>query len=544
MTYPARDIERSHSEYEPVNQHPRIPMLTEQELLNHPRFDAIVIGTGCGGGVAAAELSKAGKKVLVIEKGTYYHESDFILTENDAMANLYEAGGFFGTADGHIYVLAGSTFGGGTTVNWSACLKLQHFVREEWAKQGLTHFISPKFSKDLDRVFERIGASTEGIEHNGGNQILKEGAQKLGYHYADLHQNTNGQKHPCAYCYAGCRDGIKNGTMNTYLRDAQENGAKFIDRTKVLKVITKNGQAVGVEVLINHGPQQRKAEIYADIVVCSAGSLQTPGVLLRSGLKNKHIGKHLRLHPCAIPFGFFDKVIKNYEGSIMTAVSHVVENVDGDGYGAKLEVPSNNAASFATVVPWRSNANHKESMLRYRNYAPILVLSRDKDTNSTVRYDEHDNLAVDYDISTHDRQSVLAGILKALDILVAAGAREVNSGQFSVEPFVFQEHEESRIDNPRYIAWRNNVEKLGIPSFGSGLFAAHQMGTARMGISPKVSAVKPTGETWEVKNLYVCDTSVFPTASGVNPQVTTYAVAYHITDCIIKKDTINKAAKL
>lgn len=332
--------------------------------------------------------------------------------------------------------------------------------------------------------------------------------------------------------------------MNTFIREAQDHGAKFIDRTKVIKVLTKNGKAIGVEVLINHGPQQRKAQLYSDIVVCSAGSLQTPGVLLRSGLKNKHIGKHLRLHPCAIPFGYFDRSIRNYEGSIMTAISNVVENVDGEGYGAKLEVPSTNASSYATVVPWRSNANHKESMLRYRNYSPILVLSRDKDTDSTVRYDEHDNLVVDYNISTHDRHSVLVGILKALDILVAAGAREVNSGQFYVEPFVFQDNEESRVDNPRYIAWRNNVEKTGLPSFGSGLFAAHQIGTSRMGISPKVSVVKPTGETWEVKNLYVCDASILPTSTGVNPQVTTYAVAYHVADCIIKKDVINNAAKL
>lgn len=54
-----------------------------------------------------------------------------------------------------------------------------------------------------------------------------------------------------------------------------------------------------------------------------------------------------------------------------------------------------------------------------------------------------------------------------------------------------------------------------------------------MGISPKTSVVKPTGETWEVNNLYVADASVFPTASGVNPMITTETVALHISDCII-----------
>lgn len=54
-----------------------------------------------------------------------------------------------------------------------------------------------------------------------------------------------------------------------------------------------------------------------------------------------------------------------------------------------------------------------------------------------------------------------------------------------------------------------------------------------MGISPQTSVVKPTGETWEVKNLYVADASVFPTASGVNPMVTIEAIALHIASNII-----------
>lgn len=75
-------------------------------------------------GVAAAELAKAGKSVLVIDKGKYYHEDDFDLRESAGFANLYEYGGFFSTYEGSVNVLAGSVFGGGTTVNWSASLKV------------------------------------------------------------------------------------------------------------------------------------------------------------------------------------------------------------------------------------------------------------------------------------------------------------------------------------------------------------------------------------------------------------------------------------
>ncbi|KAI8097303.1 uncharacterized protein BX664DRAFT_326073 [Halteromyces radiatus] len=534
MGFPAEDPVRNHPDYQPVNPLPRLPMLTESELLSVPSWDCIIIGSGGGGGVTAAELAKTGKSVLVIEKGTYYHESDLSLVEGDAMSNLYEAGGFFSSTDGNVNIAAGSTFGGGTTVNWSASLKLQHFVREEWAKQGLTHFISPKFTSDLERVFERIGASTTGVKHNNSNQHLVDGCKALGYHIADLHQNTGGRSHSCGFCFAGCKDGIKNGTSATWLRDAQQYGAKFIDRTKVLRVLVENNKAVGVEAVIGHEQGQRKVKIYSDTVVCAAGSLQTPGVLQRSGLKNKHIGRHLRIHPSAITYGYFEQPVDTFEGSIMTAVSNVAENVDGEGYGAKLEVPATPAGSFSSIILWRGIHHHKEKMLRYRHYSPILVLARDKDTESCVRYDEHGNLAVDYNLSNHDRQSILAGILRSLDVLVAAGAREVETGQFAIDPFVFGPHEQSRVDNPRYIAWRNNVAKVGLPPFGAGIYAAHQMGTARMGISPNVSATKPTGETWEVKQLYVADTSLFPTATGVNPMVTVEAVALHVADCIAK----------
>jgi choline dehydrogenase-like flavoprotein len=85
-----------------------------------------------------------------------------------------------------------------------------------------------------------------------------------------------------------------------------------------------------------------------------------------------------------------------------------------------------------------------------------------------------------------------------------------------------------------------------------GVFVAHQMGSARM-TSKYVTGwmtvlivfllhqhvtpgpVSPTGETWEVQNLFVCDASIFPTSSGVNPMVTCYAMATLVSEQIAKK---------
>ncbi|KAF7723651.1 hypothetical protein EC973_001793 [Apophysomyces ossiformis] len=534
MNYPGDNDARSELDLKPESLPERLSMLSLDEIKDGQRFDAIVVGSGAGGGVTAAELAKTGKSVIVIDKGTYYHESDFDPQESSAYGNLYEYGGFFTSSEAAISILAGSVFGGGTTVNWSASLKLQHFVREEWAKQGLTHFVSPQFARDLDRVYERIGASTAGIQHNKSNQVLVNGCTALGYHITDIPQNTGGKQHNCGFCFTGCRAGIKNGTMNTWLRDAKDYGAKFLDKTKVLRVLVEKGKAVGVECLVHN---QHRIKLFADIVVASGGSLQTPGLLLRSGLTNKNIGRNLRLHPVTLTFGYFDEDIDTYNGSIMTALSNVCENLDQGGYGAKLEIPSLPPSSYAASIPWRGAAHHKELMMRYRKCAPILTLARDRDSVASVHYDENDNCVVNFSLSNFDRQSIIVGMEKSLNILVAAGAREVQTTQYGVEPFVFEPGEESRVDNPRYVQWLEKVIKHGLPQEAPGIFCAHQMGSCRMGVSPKSSVTKPTGETWEVKNLYVSDASLFPTASGVNPMVTIEALALHVSRSINNRST-------
>lgn len=107
----------------------------------------------------------------------------------------------------------------------------------------------------------------------------------------------------------------------------------------------------------------------------------------------------------------------------------------------------------------------------------MLILSRDKDSKGVVRSDDKGNMVIDFDLSTHDRNSLLQGIVRTLHILTAAGARELHTGQFGVEPFYFEKNEESSVDNPRFKAWIDQVVKYGLPKDGAGIFCAHQMGT-------------------------------------------------------------------
>ncbi|KAI8139039.1 hypothetical protein BJV82DRAFT_628021 [Fennellomyces sp. T-0311] len=526
MGYEGLDSIRSKPDYQATNPTEHLPMLSFKELSQIQRFDAIVVGSGSGGGVCAAELAAAGQSLLVIEKGAYYHETEFKLNEEEGNSRLLDTGGPIMSEDGSMVTSAASTLGGGTTVNYAASFKPPHDVREKWGKTyGLSYFVSPQFAIDLERVYKRIGATTEGIKHNKANQLLISGCQKLGYDVHDVPKNTSGRAHECSWCPYGCRDAVKNSTTNTWLRDAHEkHNAKFLDRSQVTRVLIQDGKAIGVECIV-HG--ENKANIYADRVVVSAGPLRTPGLLINSGLTNENIGRHLRVHPGTVAYGIFDEPIDPHKGSIVTAVGYCTDRI-------KIMVPPGHAGAFYSVLPWRGGVKHKQLVLKHRYILPVMVIMSEKESSGHVISKPNGEVTFNYSISKVDGDSLQQSLDDAIQILCAAGAREIHTAQLGINPFVFSKDEEIRNDNSRFTSWREEVKQYGLPGHGvTGNYGPHPMSTCRFGVSPESGVTKPSGETWEVKNLYVADASLFPSSTGTNPMVTTEAVAIHVASNII-----------
>ena len=156
-----------------------------------------------------------------------------------------------------------------------------------------------------------MGVSTNFVEHNANNGILTEGARKLGFNPKVVPQNTGGNKHYCGYCTLGCGSAEKQGPVVSFLPDAEKAGAQFIEGFEAEKVIFEKVQsgkrAVALEGswrsrdssggVIGSDRTFRKVVIKANRVIVSAGTLQSPLLLLRSGLKNPEIGRNLHLHP-------------------------------------------------------------------------------------------------------------------------------------------------------------------------------------------------------------------------------------------------------
>jgi len=137
--------------------------------------DAVVVGSGAGGGVVAGELAMAGKNVIVLEKGGYNNEANFTLQEAQATPELYLKRGTLTTKDLGLIVLAGSTLGGGTTVNWMTSFRTPREILEEWAKSsGLSDLTEMALQASFEAVEQRISISTV-TSHNRQNQLLVDG---------------------------------------------------------------------------------------------------------------------------------------------------------------------------------------------------------------------------------------------------------------------------------------------------------------------------------------------------------------------------------
>src|SRR3954452_21806171 len=153
--------------------------------------DVCVVGSGSGGAVIAAVLASRGLDVIVLEAGGYYNESDFNQLELPAFQQFFWRGGPTPTADGNVSLVAGTTLGGGTTINWTNCLRTKDAVRKEWAEHGLGDVGESAFDRHLDAVMERISANDQCSDLNGTQQRLREGTEALGWSFETIVRNAD-----------------------------------------------------------------------------------------------------------------------------------------------------------------------------------------------------------------------------------------------------------------------------------------------------------------------------------------------------------------
>src|SRR5271166_1398978 len=409
---------------------------------------------------------------------------------------------------------------GGSTVNWSNSLLTPATVRRSWAADGLTDVDTPAFDEHLQAVFDRIHCNDKVATQNAPHQRLATGAAKLGYSYRVAMLNIDPDRYdPNLIGWSGMGDqtGAKQGTMRTYLQDASDAGAKLLPNTRADRIRTENGKAVGVEATYTDPQTQQNSRVVirASAVVAAAGALETPALLLRSGIGGPAVGAELRLHPASLVTGIYDEPQDPWYGPAMAGIVNEFAEVN-DCHGYIVECVQHLPGLFTTVVPWLSGEQHKELTRKYRYRADWVFIVKDRGAG-TVTIDDNGESAHWYPFTDElDRRHFREAAVTSIRMQEAAGAQQIFLAGQPFAPWQRGEDLEAFIEK---------VNQVPIGPGGTPVFSAHQMCSAKLGSDPQTCVAKPNGELHDTTGVWIADASGMPCCSGVNPMVSVMALA-------------------
>lgn len=489
--------------------------------------DVVVVGSGAGGGVIAARCAGEGRSVVVLEMGQYRSEEDFHGLELPGYFELYYGGGLLGSESGSIATLAGSTLGGGTVVNYMNCVRTPDRILAEWEAHGLEGLASDGFVEEhMEAVLERINANTEATTQNAIHRRMMQGCDALGVEHRPIWRNASLDDDPerCGFCLVGCANGCKRSSMKTWLQDASDAGARAVVGCHADRVLVEDGRATGVAATVTQADGSTTAlTVHAPTVVVACGSIESPALLLRSGIGGPAVGKHLRLHPAFLVLGLYDEPIEGWRGQVQSALSDHWADLE-DGCGFLVEATNVMPGLLSGALPWVDGAQHKRLMTQLRWLAPFITVARDHGSGEVVLDDLGRALMrweLDDDV---DHRLAVRAHRELVRLHEAAGASAI----------ITAHREELRWDRGEdFDAFLSRVEGASYAPNDVACFTAHQMGSCRMGSDPQTSVADGRGELHDVKGVWIGDASAFPTAPGVNPMVTIMSLAHRTAAAIV-----------
>jgi len=489
--------------------------------------DAVVVGTGAGGGMAVRELSRAGLKVIALEEGGYHVPADFTQREEQMIPMLFQDRGARTTADFAIRVLMGRGVGGSTIHNTNLCKRAPSEILDHWARRlgvvGCTE-------KDLLPVFEEVERDLSVSEipeaqHNANNQVLARGLSALGFRGGPLRHNRVGCRES-GFCELGCAYDAKQNVTKVLLPAALAANEQTVVMSDVraTRILHRGGVVTGVTGTAQNaaGDPIAKVTLKAKVVVLAASAVGSAALALASDLPDPEgqLGRGLRLHPGAAVAGFFDQRIDGFYG-----IPQSYECTELLDFGEKSDRRVWITTAFAHPIGAAASlpgfgAAHMTLLRRYAHMAVLTAMVHDE-TEGHVTLEEGDP-KLHYAISAGDREQLARGLHASARILFAAGAREV----------VLASIPALRLTRPA------DVDRITTDVVGPHklpLLSVHPMGTLRFGEDPKKSVVKSTGEHHNIRGLFVLDGSIFPTSIGVPPQISIYTFARHLATHAIER---------
>ena len=513
-----------------------VPM---REYPDSDEVDFAIVGAGAGGATLACKLAEAGFSVVVLEAGPFWRPLEDFASDEEAQQELYWleerlTGGLDPIA------LGGNNSGwgvGGSTVHFSM-ISLR--FRPEWfrARSLLGYGVDwpigydelAPYYEEAERALAISGPLRypwgpphrrypyREHEMNAAGLVLARGAERMGVAWSPVPLATvsapRGKSPPCVYrgfCNFGCSTNAKQSALVVWIPRALRAGAEVRDLAMAGRIeLDASGMASGVHYRRDEEWRFQRARN----VVVAGYAIETPRLLLNSacarfpqGLANSSglVGTHLTTHAGPGVWARFDEEIRWNKGPPNMAVcehwNYADEGKDFDGgYAFMSQGPLPRA--WAQLVATSRNLwgmALREAMLDYNHMSGLVAVA---ETEPRIQ-----------------------------NRVTLAAERDRHGLPVARVDFAYSDNDRRMQEHARRFMGRM-LEAAGGRDLWSSEDTSHILGTCRMGASPDSSVVDADGRSWDVRNLWICDGSLFPTCGGVNPSLTIQALACRIGERI------------
>jgi choline dehydrogenase-like flavoprotein len=475
--------------------------------------DVIVIGTGAGGGVMAAELAEQGLGVAVLEAGLFRGRKQFSGSPHERLQRFYtDAGMTFSVGNTVVSIPTGRLVGGSTAINSGSCFRTPEGVFQEWRARGFPAEFDPQgFDPYFRRVEEELGVAPADRAHVGRiADVVAAGADALGAEHHPLPRNAPGCDGQ-GVCPVGCPTDARRSTNVSYVPRALRAGATLFTGMPVHRLHRRGRRVVAVEARSQTATgEPRRLRIRARAVVVACGTFASPLLLGQNGIRSPQLGRNLSIHPAVGMFARTPQRLDPWDAIPQSyGVTGLVDpRVRFEGFYVPPQLVGGlMPADGAELTRWMDAAAH---------VGQYGFMVRDPNVGRVVRGPGGAPI-VRYSVTPDVVDLVARGSATLCELLLRGGAEEVLTG-LGGAPRV------RTVAEARALAHRiRKPSQLRLAAF-------HPLGTCRMGATGDDGVVDFDHRVWGTENLYVVDGSAVPSSLGVNPQITIMAMATRAAD--------------
>ena len=346
----------------------------------------------------------------------------------------------------------------------------------------------------MDVVLERIGANTEATKQNGTHQRLMAGLRRARLRAPPDLAQRRARRRPRVLRLLP--DGLPAGLQALGDEDLAPG---LLGRRRALRavgchadrILAEDGRATGVEATVTHADGSTTAlTVEAPTVVVACGSIESPALLLRSGIGGPAAGKNLRLHPAFVVMGVYDEPVEGWRGQVQSALSDHFFDIE-DGCGFLIEATGMFPALLGASYPWESGEQHKQLMQTLRWQAPFITVARDHGSGEVV-------------LDEHDRAGRALGLRRRGGRAAGACARTWSWRGCTRPPARSRSSPRTGASTAGARARTSTrtsreLERRPTAPLDVTCFTAHQMGSCRMGSDPETSVADGRGELHDVQ---------------------------------------------